>query len=113
MGSSYIEGDDFTVEFDHCCDLSFIFLPLISFLLNLSLLFFELLLHISLESLQEVVVCQQLVSDPVELGRPILEQIINPGNMVGKDLLKLLDARSPDAFHFTHSADAIDLDCLR
>lgn len=90
--SSHIEGHNLAVEFDHGSDLGLVLLPLISFLLNLSLSLIQFLLHVQVESLQEFVVGDQLIPDLVVLECPIVEQVVDLGDVVGEDLLDLLDA---------------------
>ena len=49
--SADIKGNDLTVQLNHSSDLSLVLLPLLSLLLDLSLLGIKLILHLQVESL--------------------------------------------------------------
>lgn len=111
--STNVQGYNLAVELDHRGDLCLVLLPLISLLLNGSVLLLEFLLHMHVVPLEELVVRNQLISDLVVLKCPLIEEVIDPGNVVSEDLLELLDARSPDALHLADARHSIDFNCLR
>lgn len=110
--SSNIECNNFAVKLDHGSNLSFVPLPLFSLPENLLLLGVEFALHVHVEPLQKLVVRDQLISDPVVFECPVIEHVVDLGNVLREDLLDLLDARTPDALHVTDSAHPIDIDRL-
>lgn len=97
--STNIKRNYFAIQLYHCCNLSLIFLPLLSFLLNFSLFRIKLLLHLQMESLKEFMVGDELVPDTIVFECPVIEQVIDLRDVVCKNLLDLFDARSPDTLH--------------
>jgi len=112
MRSTNIEGNDLAVKLDHGSDLGFVLLPLFALPENLLLLCVEFALHVHVESLQELVVCDQLIPDPVVFECAVIEHVVDLGNVLREDLLDLFDARTPDALHVTDSCHPIDIDRL-
>lgn len=112
VGTADVQRYNLAVEFDQRCHCSLVCLPLVSFPLYLIGLLLEFLLHMQVVPLEELMIGDQLISDLVVLKCPLIEQIVDPGNVVGEDLLELLDARSPDALHFADAGHAINLNGL-
>lgn len=92
MRSTNVKCNDFTVKLDHGSNLGLVLFPFFSFSLNFSLLLIQFCLHVHIESLQKFVVGNQLIANPVVLECSIIEQVVDFGDVVRKDLLDLLDS---------------------
>ena len=112
MSTADIKSDDLTIKLDHSSNLCLILLPLVSLLLNLFLPGIEFSLHVHVESLQEFVISDQLVSNLVVFECTVVEQVVNFGDMLRENFLDLLDTRTPNALHVADSGHAIDVDSL-